>query len=172
MFPFTLLLLSVGVATFLSLEFVLQESAITEARAELADFPERVQSALLLTLSGIRKYFNLFYMSSLVPMTLATFLVFRSQRLNLAEHLVLNSFLFSVQTIMFIIAVPALVLRESRLTWTVMILLVYTVWFYKDVFDLGWGAGVLKSVLVFLLGQAFWLILAVLAFGVFLVVGG
>lgn len=170
--PFTLLLLSVGIATFLSLEFVLQEGAVSEVQADLAGYPERLRRALVLLIGGIRNYFNLFYLSSLLPLTLASFLLFRSQKLNLAEHLVLNSYLFSIQTIMYIVAIPILVWRESRLTWTVVIPVVYTIWFYKDVFDLGWVEGGWKTVLVFVIGQALWLLLGGLAFGVFLLVGG
>ena len=170
--PFTLLLLSVAVATFLSLEFLLQENIAAEAEAELAHLPERIQRAFALSLAAIRNYFNLVYMSSLPPMTLATFLVFRSRRLNLAEHLVLNTYLFSVQTLLFILAIPVLVLRESQSMWTSVIPVAYTIWFYKDVFDLGWGAGLLRSALVFLLGQALWILLGALAFGVLLIVVG
>ena len=170
--PFTLLLLTVGVATYLSLEFVLKADAITEAQAELAYLPERVQRALTLTLSAIQNYFNLAYMSSLAPMTLATFFIFRSHRLNLAEHLVLNTFLFSMQTLLFILMIPLLAQREMQPTWIVLIPLGYTVWFYKDVFDIGWVAGMWRSALVFLLGQVFWVALLGLAFGVLLLVIG
>jgi hypothetical protein len=170
--PFTLLLLSVGVATFLSLKFLLEEGAVNQAGAELAAFPERVQGALLLALQGIQQYFNLVYMSSLVPMTLASLLVFRAHRLNFAEHLVLNTFLFSMQTIAYILFIPLLVLGESWVTWIVAIPVIYTVWFYRDVFGLGWRAAALRTVFVFALGQVCWLILGAIVFGVFMIFSG
>lgn len=168
--PFTLLLLSVGIATFLSLELLLQEDPAAEAASQLADFPERVRDAFLLALSAVRNYFNLIYMSSLLPMTLATYLVFRRHKLNLAEHLVLNCYLFSVQTWFFILTIPFLAQRADQLSWVSAVPAAFTVWFYKDVFEVGWGEGVLRSVLVFLLGQLFWVVLGVIAFGVLLLI--
>lgn len=53
--PFTLLLLSVGVATFLYLEFLLPDDMVTEARAEWAHLPERVQSALAASFCWARR---------------------------------------------------------------------------------------------------------------------
>lgn len=161
--PTTLLLLTVGVATFLSLEFLIGEDSLTELEG-LEDLPPRVSATLTLMFQGAIGFFNLTYMSTLIPMAAATYFVFRRWGFNFAEHIVLNAYLFGIQTLGFILVLPLLVMGVPGVSWVGLLPLVHMFWFYKDVFETTWLGAFGRTLAAFIVGQMLWFGVLVAAF--------
>ena len=156
--PLTLLLLVVAVATFISLQILPLNEELSDAvenDPNLNIFPEALQPTLRALPELLNKYFNIFFMSSIPALAFSTYFLFKEFKYNLAEHLVVNIYIFSIQTVIFMIFMPLFPFWE----WTVYIhlalLIGYSIFAYTKVFEQNWGPGILKSALVYLMSQFF-----------------
>lgn len=107
--PFPMLALVATIATFLSLRLLLLGAPLWQSlKAEGigSRLPLAVQEALHLVTIGMQKYFNIAFMLSLPGQSVGTFLLFRKTGYNLVEHLVINTYLFAVQTLIYILFLP------------------------------------------------------------------
>jgi hypothetical protein len=156
--PLPFLLLTVGVATYLSLQFLpLNQDMIARLHSDPGwnDTPDWLKPVVEMLIVGLQKYFNLMYMASLPFMTVSTFIIFNPYRLNFAEHLVLNIYLFCMQTLIYILTFPILASLNFLALLQTVFFTIYTVYFFKKVFNLSWRQGIIRSLLVYLLGQLF-----------------
>lgn len=156
--PLTLLLLIVAGATFLSLKLLPIDNSLVEAMENdptLNFFPEKLQGTIRQLPIFLKKYFNLAFMSSIPAVALSTYFLFKEKGFNLAEHFIINIYIFSIQTIFFIIFMPLL----SYWKWTVGLhiaaLAFYTIYAYRQIFDQTWMQSLAKSILVYLMTQFF-----------------
>jgi hypothetical protein len=156
--PLTLLLLMVAAATFLSLKILPIDDSLVDSIENdptLNFFPEKLRGTLKQLPIFLKKYFNLAFMSSIPAVALSTYFLFKEKGFNLAEHFIINIYIFSIQTIFFIIFMPLL----NYWSWTVGLhiaaLAFYTIYAYKQVFDQTWLQSLAKSIMIYLMSQFF-----------------
>ncbi len=159
--PIPLMLLTVAIATFATLQWLPESSDLSGAIAEdpnLRILPPKLRELTLVLSEFTRQYFNIAFMSSLPFTSLATFIVFREQGLNFAEHLVINIYLFSIQNLIVILLLPPIAIW--RLDWLALFMgiaiMAYFVYSYTRVFEQKWLRGFFNTLLVFLIYQFFY----------------
>ena len=153
--PITLLLLVVGITTYLSFRYFPMDQQFVD-EAEMKQLPSAIRPAIALILQWVRQYYNLFLMSSLPFAALATYLLFRSDGLNYAEHLIINIYVYSIQTLLLLLFIPLIVAYPK--IFGPMIGLIstgYAVYAFTRIFEQTWKKGLLKTVLVYVLSQTF-----------------
>lgn len=158
--PLPLLLLTVGIATFLSYRFLDLETELIlhpEQEGVWNTIPAGMHPAFQLLLAFARQYFNLFLISTLPFLALASFLVFKEQRLYFAEHLVINIYIYSIQTLFvipLILLITSLPGRETAIG-TVFggLSLIYMIYAFSAIFEQSWRLGIVKTLLTYLLAQ-------------------
>ncbi len=166
--PLGFMLLVVAIAAFMSSFLLDFESTIAEMvsrDAGLKKLPEEIQKLLIRFFELSQQYFNLFLMANIPTITLSTFLIFKEKGLNFPEHLVINVYIFSIQTLLIMPFIPFL-LDSPLLGFIILVInLGYFYYALTKIFELQWGEGVLKTVLVYFLGQAFQSVLIGLILG-------
>lgn len=158
--PLPLLLLTVGIATFLSYQFLDLETELKllpDQEAGWKKIPAGMRTALSFLLAFSRQYFNLFLISALPFLALASFLVFKEQQLYFAEHLVINIYIYSIQTMLvipLILLITSLPGRETAIGAVFGLLsLLYLVYAFSVIFEQSWRLGIVKTLLFYLLAQ-------------------
>ena len=156
--PFTFLILTLTLATFLTIKLLPTGEALwEEVQKDIGSdkLPEQFVVIIRWLSIAIKKYTNLFYASSLPGLTLATYFIFREKGYNFAEHLVINTYVFSFQTFLTVIFLPFLV--ENSWLGVIMVILVsfYTLFAYTRVFEQSFWKGIGKSILAYFIAQLF-----------------
>ena len=156
--PFPMLLLFVTIATFLSLRLLplgesLWESMEEDGAAKL--FPPIMQEGLRLITIAMQKYFNIIFMLSLPGQAIGSFILFRKQGYNFAEHLVVNTYLFSVQTLIYTFIIPFLYWNDNMLG-LILVLGMYGYWLFAlyQIFQPTKWQLIWSSIAIVLIGQA------------------
>ena len=157
--PFSFLLLTTAITTFLILEFFIKQDPHIQdlASAPGAErIPEMLRPGLQLLSTWMGKYFNLFYLVNLPIISLASYWVFRKkQDYNLAEYFVINTYVFSIQNILYILIIPFIINRTDSAWSTIPLFLVifYFMYAYQQIFRLSILQSLLYSMLIYLLAQ-------------------
>ncbi len=154
--PFQFLLFTVAIATFISVWALPQPDELVadlHKNPQWAEMSEGLQVALTWLITNMQQYFNVFYLLGLPFTALASYFIFRSARLNYAEHLVINAYIVGFQTIFYIIFLPFLL----QYTWVGFVQIIcifgYNIYAYKMVFEESWPMGALKTIAVFVVAQ-------------------
>ncbi len=157
--PFPFLLLTVGIATFMSVRYLpVGDALLAEMKkdGDFAQIPESARPVLEWVAMATKKYFNLLYMSTLPGVTLATYWVFRKSRLMLPEHLVINVYLFCLQTLIYLPFIPF----ATAYPWTAFLqaglILGYLFYAYLRIFEQPLWPGLWRVFLVQLIAQVFY----------------
>lgn len=169
--PFLLLALVATVATFIPLRLLPLGAPVWQSlKAEGigSRLPLAVQEALHLVTIGMQKYFNIAFMLSLPGQSVGTFLLFRKTGYNLAEHLVINTYLFAVQTLIYILALPFITI-DSQWPGLLLLVLMYGYWLFalRQIFRPAWWPLLWKSATLALIAQAFTNLIVLLALGIY-----
>ena len=154
--PSRFLLLTVAIATFLSYQFFPLGDKMAEEFAQNPDYqkiPEQYLPAISYITALVNKYFNLVFMSSLPFVSVGTLLLFPMKGYNFAEHLILNIYLFCIQTIIFIITIPFLESFVTAAYIQIVVITTYTLYFYNKVFGLSWFQSIWRTTLVWIISQ-------------------
>lgn len=109
--PLGLLALSVAIATFLSLRTLpLGDPLWQDVREDLPVglLSEELVFIIKQLVLGMKQYFNLFFVLSLPGQAIGTFVCFQGSGYNIAEHLVINTYIFCIQTVMYLLTLPFL----------------------------------------------------------------
>lgn len=149
--PFAFVVLVAAVATYLTVTFIFKGDDLLQqlhADPDWDTVPERLQLVIERLMIMTQKYFNLSYLSSIPFIALATFWVFKEDGLNFAEHLVINCYLYCMQSIILILMIPALALWAETGLVSAGLLLGYQVYAYSRIFEVGWLEGLGKTLLV------------------------
>lgn len=167
--PFQLIVLLVAVATFLTLLILPDtEQMLTDLHETPGwnDFSPAVQESMEWFTTNMKQYFNVFFLGGIPFISLATFLIFRQPRFYYAEHLIINTYLSSPQTLFYILYIPFL--QSSGLIAIIQVLpvVLYTTYAYRQVFDQSWGGALWRSFLSFLLYQFIFGLALLLLFGI------
>jgi hypothetical protein len=166
--PLPMLALLVTLATFLSLRVLplgepLWQNFKEGGAADLLS-PLLQESIRLLTIA-MQRYFNIFFVLSLPGQAIGSYLLFRKSGYNFAEHLVINTYLFNIQTLLYILIVPLITWNEN-IAGPMLIIGMFGYWYYamNRVFQPHWWALLWKSAVITLIGQAVTNFLILLAF--------
>jgi len=157
--PFSFLLLTTAITTFLILEFFIKQDPHIQdlATAPGAErIPEILLPGLQLLSTWMGKYFNLFYLVNLPIISIASYWVFRKkQDYNLAEYFVINTYVFSIQNILYILIIPFIINRTDSAWSTIPLFLVifYFMYAYQQIFKLSIWQSLFYSMLIYLLAQ-------------------
>lgn len=154
--PFPLLVLLVAVAAYMSYRFL----QINEAGVDFfANSPEAknisplILKTVTLYLRAVTQYFNLVYMSSIPLLALGTYFLFRNFRLNYVEHLVMNTYLYCVQTLIFILFAPIVPFFPLIAVLMGLLTYFYLAYALKKTFRTRWGEAIGKTVALHLILQ-------------------
>lgn len=162
--PFSFLLLTTAVTTFLMLKFVIagQNNFELAGSAEWDKIPDLLKPGVELVTIGIQKYFNLVYLISLPLVALSSYWVFRKKYdFNLAEYLVISTYIFSIQSILYLINIPFFALKSTSVLAVIpsLLLILYFVLAYKQIFELKFWWAVLYSLMIYTIVQGMNLVL-------------
>lgn len=150
--PLTLVLLVVTVTAFISLRFFPTDGSLEKALSK-GEIPETIMPAVTLMVTFTRQFFNLVLMSSLPALALGSYLMFREKRLNYAEHLIINMYIFAIQTIAQLLFLPFL----DKLPWLGLgagaLSIGYFLYALVRIFDISWVEAVWKSVVIYIIAQ-------------------
>jgi hypothetical protein len=155
--PLGLLALVLTVATFVSLKILpLGEPLLEEVKKELPMhmFSEASVQLLEFLIVGMKKYFNIFFALSLPGQAIATYIVYQKSGYNLAEQLVINTYIFCVQTVLYLIIIPFANVAEN-LVGVLFFLSWMGYWFYAlwRIFGKSLGQTLLRMLGIFFLMQ-------------------
>ena len=167
--PFRFLVLTIAVATFVTVQYFKYSSAGEEfalgfsegfgkgaggdtAGDAAADMELRAEAFAKQVGDITQNYFNLFLLAGVPVIALATMWVFR-RKMNYAEHLVVNSYITGYMTLVYLLMMPLLFfmnfLALSKLY--MVFLLGYSAWSYTRIFGEKLWAGIGKSLLAMLI---------------------
>lgn len=154
--PFPFLVLVVAVATFMTTEFLMSGEEVwrdVEASIHQKKLPEQAATILHWITIGMKKYMNLFFLSSLPFLALGTYLFFREKGYNLAEHLVINCYIYSFQTVLYIIFIPFMKWGDWIGIAFSGLLAAYTFYAYVRTFEQRFWPGFWKCIGVYFFSQ-------------------
>ncbi len=164
--PLRFLVIVVTLATIATLSFLTQEDfiqAFTQGISSTADpqvlenlTPEQ-RSFMDLYSNNITvlnlKFFNVFLMISVPIAAIVTLLVYGRKQYNIAEHLVINAFIYSNSTVIYLLLTPLFFLlpySTVSVWYLIGSLIYYTFGCYQIFPPKGWKA-ILRSFLAFML---------------------
>jgi len=154
--PLPLVLLLTAIATFLTFQLLplnQEFSKPLDESVQMTGIPADMMPLLELLRKLGKQYFNLILMSSIPFMALASHWLFKKSGLYYAEHLVVNMYLFAVQTLMLILFLPLI----AVISWSASIILLFTLAYFTyaffNIFQISWKESIGKAVLFILLAQ-------------------
>ena len=166
--PVTLLVLMVTLATFMTVEFFMSNERINSLNLPESDFlnqiPNQFRESFLWFTQNEHKYFNLLLLGNLPSIALGTFLVFNKERLNFAEHLVINIYIISFTLLLYIILMPTLLIHPGLSVIHSLITSSYVLYAYLQIFDSKFWPGLGKFFVVYLIQQISYILLLLLTF--------
>ncbi len=158
--PFRFLILTVAIGTFLTVQYFNQsdffeqfqkgiEQGYNKNEASIEDRSKFLEVYMARTTELYNNYFNLFILAGVPIIALTTFWIFR-KNMNYAEHLVINSYLTSYLTVIYILLIPILWITDY---WMLSVLylglsVVYSGYLYIQLFGEKIAKGILKTLLV------------------------
>lgn len=164
--PLPLLLLVVTVTTLTTLWRFPVETEIRDGIRE-SNLPATLLPAMEQFVYFSRQYYNLLLMSGLPAIALGSFLLFGALKLNYAEHLVINTYIFSIQTILTLPFVPFVTLAPWLGVVMAGLSAGYFLYAYRAVFQKSWKAIIWKTLVIFLIAQSLQSVLLGILFFVF-----
>lgn len=166
--PITFLLLTVAVATFVTIELILpKEGAATFQlldNEQLASLPESFQKSIQWISENLPKYFNILVIGNIPAIALGTYLFFNNQNLNFAEHLVINIYISAFTLILYLFVIPVLFIHSSLAIISSFFTVVYTIFAYIKIFQVSFWRGIGGFFFVYLFQQLSYSILLLLVF--------
>lgn len=154
--PLPLLVLLVALAAYVSFRFLPIEGDVLEQvrlSPNSASIPPLIMRTLELYLRAIQQYFNLTYMSTIPFQALATWLLYRHLHLHYMEHLVVNVYIFCIQTIIYVLAMP-LSIKFAPIAFLQAILSTgYFLYALHRIFGMGWIETIARAVGIWVMLQ-------------------
>lgn len=183
--PLRFLIVFVTLATIATFSFLTQEDFYNTFKqgvetgggtVDLDSMSPKGQEFFSLYLNNLAianlKFFNIYLMLSVPLAALGTLIVYRLQQFNFAEHLVINAYVYSNTTVLYVLMTPLFFLFSYQAVsiWYMIAALPYYCFCCYQVFQpKGWKA-VLRSVLAFILQGIFAMLLAfILSIGIAIV---
>lgn len=175
--PFRFLILTVAIGTFLTVQYFNQSDFFEQFQkgieqgynkneaSSIEDRSKFLEVYMARTTELYNNYFNLFILAGVPVIALATFWIFR-KNMNYAEHLVVNSYLTSYLTVIYILLIPILYFTDY---WMLSVLylglsVVYSGYLYIQLFREKIVKGIFKTLLVNFLYSIIYYILIIIFF--------
>lgn len=150
--PFSFLLLMTGLTTFVVMQSIQNNPELQQEGSLLFLPPELSATIISRILELVNQYTNLFYMATIPLVSLASYWIFRRSRLYFTEHLVLNTYLYCIQSF-FLLLMP-FIINSLALSLSIMFAhYAYYIYAYTRIFQEKFWPGVLKSLGVIFLSQ-------------------
>ena len=146
--PLKLLLPIVAIATFLTFQLNLQEEYM-QMGAEMYGSQEATSKATEASAKLVdvyNKYFNIFVLLSLPFIACASFWFFKKPSYNLAEHFVINCYLFAIQNGIYIVMFPLFYFFSGAFIIYFILSTLYQIYFYLKIFNVKALSGSLKTI--------------------------
>ena len=166
--PLSFLILTATVSTFITLKLMAQDINITGIDIGTRENDSLFIKQLIENFNYlIGKYFNLFQMLKIPFLSLGTYWLFKKNKFNFAEHLVINSYIYGYLSI-FIIFIGICIWFSSMQMGGIIATLtfIYPIYVYIKLFDEHIALGIAKSFAVYLIGN----ILHLLCMGLIVIV--
>jgi len=167
--PLSFLLLLVTLAALLSHYYLPAGKEVAQALGNdpaFQAFPAALQEIVLWLGKNMQRYFNLFYLCSLPGLVIGCWIVFRAKGYNLAEQLVINAYIFGMQTLIYLLFLPISFKHEKTGLIFLFLFAAYIIYAYKRIFGLKLIHAIGYTLVVSILSQAvqsFIILLLVLA---------
>lgn len=113
----------------------------------------------------VSKYYNLFLLFIIPFFSLASIWIFSKKKLNAAEHLILNTYIFSYQTFIYIITTLALNWTKYEIVLILPLCFIFQVIVYIKVFEQSYRKGILLTFLVLILSLFLYILTAMFFLG-------
>ena len=154
--PLPLVLLLTALATFVSFQFLDLDKSFSAPITDSVQMsglpPELIPLIELLRKLG-KQYFNVILMSSIPAMALASYWMFRKARLYYAEHLVVNMYIYSIQTCFLLIFLPLIWVLPLMAFMILIITLLYFIYSFRHIFQISIKEAAWKAALFLVLSQ-------------------
>jgi hypothetical protein len=111
-------------------------------------------------------YLNLWFALAVFFSSYLSYLLFKKNGYNFIEHFIINLYIFSQQTLLFIILMFPMMQFRSLMIFYFLISMVYTVWVYLGIFDDKKLNIIFKGSFANLIGSALFMLFQIFALGV------
>jgi len=156
--PLPLLLLITGLTVFITFQFMGLEVELIKSSARIetmvAQLSPSLREVVRTFMRFLSQYFNVALMAALPFAALMTYWIFPDHRLYYTEHLVINTYIYCIQSIFTILILPFLRSTPALASILVPLTLAYMVYAITRIFEQNWWAGLLKTLAVYLGAQA------------------
>ena len=160
--PISFVVLMAAISTYLTLTFIFHgDEMLTQLHADpdWEAVPEQFKPVIDQIVIITQKYFNLSYLTTIPLLSLSTFLVFKESALNFTEHLIINCYLYCMQTIFLVLTIPVLAMVPELGAIIGILIMGYLIYAYSNIFEMKILAGLKKVWLVYLIYTTFSIVL-------------
>lgn len=168
--PIGFVVLAATIATFLTVNFVdLGEiNGLNQAQLEemgIKDFPEDFFKFYNETFAQL---YNIMQLTAVPILAFCTFAIFSEAKYNYAENLVASAYINAITVVFYILTFPLFLYDYYVGTYLYMsFFVVFTIFAYKQLFEVNWKKAVLKGLLVqFMYYMMFMVIMFVFGIGI------
>lgn len=163
--PFGFLLLTIAIATYITITYMITEENMAEIYGGVGVGAQNreAQEAVQQFMGRFMEYYNIGMIMSVPFYALGSWLILKKPKFNLAEHLVINTYLFSYQTVLYILlCIPFYdnFMMTSYGYFTVVI--IYSIYAYSKIFSYDAFEGGARGLLVALFSFFTYMIVFVL----------
>lgn len=164
--PFTALALAVTLITFVSFQLFDIDSQMATANLQLAQLPERFRPSIELALRYVVQFVHLFLVVSLPFQALLNSYLFRHAKWYFPEHMVVMTYLYTMQMLINISVLPLFLVNEVLFGVVSTIAApCYLIWAIFQVYDTRWWYSLMAWIGYLIIGAIIPGILAALLFG-------
>ncbi|MGK0391510.1 MAG: hypothetical protein ACI94Y_004275 [Maribacter sp.] len=163
--PVKFTVLAIAIGTYILLNLM---SNVHNSFGEL--FPvedKKTQAGLAYLGTLVDKYYNLFLFLNIPMYAIMTKILFKKKQLHLAEHIVINAYLYAVATYatIFLLVFPK---DWAMITMNIfsIIVSVYIIWAYKKIFEESWLDTIVKGIIVLLMASFLYFFIVMFVLGI------
>jgi len=171
--PLRFLLLLVGLTTFIILQFLpyLPQTG-NSSILPLEDLSPQFKGIAQWLDDFLFRYFNVFQLFKVPFLSLAAYWLFRKAQFNYAEHLVINAYIFSFQSLITTLIFP-LILFPSQLFLMLLTIFAfgYMTYVFTKIYNEAPLWGILKSFACYFIANIFHVLFMILVFSIFYLLG-
>jgi len=153
--PFNFLILAATVSTFITLKLMAQDINITGFDVGVSKNDSLFLQKFISNLNySIGKYFNLILMLKIPFLAIGTYFLFKKNKFNFAEHLVINTYIYGYITVYVIFISFSVLLFSEQVGGIISVLtLIYPIYVYIKLFEENIGMSIIKSIGAYMIGS-------------------
>ena len=172
--PFGFLFLAIALGTYLSINYVFTDEVMADSFSSGSEYgnPEMTEWMKPL-MQYFLDYFNLYMLATVPFFSFFSYLYYRKPRFYLAEHFVINSYVFAYQTFFYLLMIPLFIINVDLYNGIYIgLAIVYAIYAYTKIFDYDAFEGGARGLLTVLSSYVVFIIFLVIAmiFGALLLI--